>query len=295
MADDGMRLGMLGIHYPPPKPLDAVAQATWEIEQCVALGLTALHLYNVPTDAPLDAIDMLAELARDAGVELECELPWDAFTLDTSLWDDVKSQTAATMATAKRLGADIVRGGYGSITLGTTRYGRHRPLDEHLHAVAARVREAGALASGHGLLLAVENHCDFSGTEIARMLEAVDRPHVGAAVDTGNSFPIFSDWRADVAAMAPWAFTTHFKDMRVVPSPHAGVPFTVEGCVLGEGEIDVAWIIDELRRRSPRARALRLIVEVGWPPEVAGEDSDEQLRAMTRASLDYLRECVIAS
>ena len=293
MALDGLSLGMLGIHYPPPEPLDPVAQATWEIEQCAALGLSALHLYNVPTDAPGESIDMLAELARDAGVALECELPWDVFSLDATLWARTREQTAAAIATAERLGADIVRGGYGSITLSTTRYARHSSREQHLFAVSAGVRDVASIASDHGLLLAVENHCDVSGAEIVRILEAVDRPNVGAAVDTGNSFPVFADWRADVEARAPWAFATHFKDMRVVPSPHAGVPFTVEGCVLGEGELDVPWIVNELRQRSPRGDALRLIVEVGWPPDTPG-DSGEQLRAMTRASLDYLRECVAA-
>ena len=285
-----MKLGMLGIHYPPTQPLDAVAQAEWEIRQAEALGLNALHLYNVPTGAPPDVLDRLAAMARDAGVELECELPWDVFTLDESLWDEMSAQATATMATAERLGADIVRGGYGSITLGTTRYARHSALDEHLGAVARRVAEVATAAAARGLLLAVENHCDFSGAEIARILEAVDRPDVGAAVDTGNSFPIFSDWRADVEAMAPWAFTTHFKDMRIVANPHEGVPFTVEGCALGEGEIDVPWIISELRRSSPRGDALRLIVEVGWPPKPSG-DAGKQLRSMTRASLAYLRAC----
>ena len=294
MARDGMSLGMLGIHYPSPEPLDTVAQATWEIQQCAALGLSALHLYNVPVDAPAESIDMLAGLARDLGVQLECELPWDVFSLKASLWAETRQQTATTIATARRLGADIVRGGYGSITLATTRYARHSSLDQHLFALSARVQDVASIASDHGLLLAVENHCDFSGAEIVRILEAADRPGVGAAVDTGNSFPIFSDWRADVEAMAPWALTTPFKDMRVVPNPHAGVPFTVEGCVLGEGELDVPWIVDELRRRSPRGDALRLIVEVGWPPETRG-DGGEQLRAMTRASLDYLRECAAAA
>jgi sugar phosphate isomerase/epimerase len=292
MADDGIRLGMLGIHYPPSEPLGPVAQAEWEIQQAAALDLAALHLYNVPTDAPGEVIERLAGMARDAGVELECELPWEVFTLDRSLWDEIALHTAAVIATAARLGADIVRGGYGCITLDTTRYARHARLDEHLAAVAARVSEVAGVASDHGLLLAVENHCDFSGAEIVRILETVDRADVGAAVDTGNSFPVFTDWRADVEAMAPWAFATHLKDMRVVPSSGPGAAFTVEGCVLGDGELDVPWIVGELLGRSPRGEALRFIVEVGWPPDAPTQNGGEQLRAMTRASLRYLRECV---
>ena len=292
MAQDGMRIGMLGIHYPPPQPLSGVAEAEWEIEQASALGLRALHHYRAPVDAPPEELDRLGQMAQDAGIELECELPWDAFTLDPSLAAATRGETARGIAAAERLGADIVRGGYGCITLDTTRYARHRPINRHLADIAKTVRETARLAADHGLLLAVENHCDFSGAEIVRILETVDLPNVGAAVDTGNSFPVFCDWRADAEAMAPWAIATHFKDMRVAPNPHAGVPFTVEGCILGEGDIDVPWIIEQLRAHSPRGDALRLIVEIGWPPDDPVRDAGEQMRDMMRASLDYLHAAV---
>lgn len=282
-----MKIGMLGIHYPPPRPLVGVAEAEWQIAQAEALGLRALHLYNVPADAPADELDGLAGAARDAGVELECELPWDVFSIDPAVAARTRETTARAAAAAARLGAELVRGGYGCITRETTRYAEALPLDRHLAVVAAAVRETALLAADHGLTLALENHCDFSGAEIVRILEAVDLPNVGAALDTGNSFPIFCDWRADVEAMAPWAVATHFKDMRVVANPRPGAPFTVEGRILGEGDIDVPWIIEQLRARSPRADDLRLIVEVGWPPE--HPDPDEQMRDMMRAGLDYLR------
>jgi len=281
---------MLGIHYPPPRPLTGVAEAEWQIKQSAALRLRALHLYNVPAEAPPTQLDALASLACDAGVDLECELPWDVFSLDPAIAARTRETTASVIAAAARLGADIVRGGYGCITRETTRYAKRLPIERHLTEIAATVRETALLAADHGLTLAVENHCDFSGAEIVRILEAVDLPNVGAALDTGNSFPVFCDWRADVEAMAPWAVATHFKDMRVVANPHGGVPFTVEGCVLGDGDIDVPWIIDELRAHSPRADTLRLIVEIGWPPE--HPSPDEQMREMMRDSLGYLRAAV---
>ena len=284
---DPMKVGLLGIHYPPPQPLAPVEEAEWQIEQAKALGLDALHLYNVPVDASGGQLDRLVELARGASVELECELPWDVFTLDPGAASETRPLTARVIAAAERLGADTVRGGYGCITQETTRYARRLPLDRHLSEIAATVRETARLAADHGLMLAVENHCDFSGAEIVRVLEDVDLPNVGAALDTGNSFPVFCDWRADVEAMAPWVIATHLKDMRVVVNPGVGVPFTVEGCVLGEGAIDVPWIIEQLRQQSPRGDTLRLIVEIGWPPEHA--DPAEQLRQMMRDSLTYLR------
>ncbi|MGH3630165.1 MAG: hypothetical protein ACRDRL_22330, partial [Sciscionella sp.] len=87
----------------------------------------------------------------------------------------------------------------------------------------------------------------------------------GAALDTGNGYTVYCDPNDDVEALAQFAFTTHMKDMQMVPSPMRGlIPLVPRGCRLGEGHVDIPRAVQLLASRSPRAVGLHLIVEGGW-------------------------------
>ena len=183
-----------------------------------------------------------------------------------------------------------MRTGYGRLTIETSRFNRQVPVAEQLARLTAHLRKAAAIATDEGVVIAVENHCDFSGRELAGVLAAVESPAVQADLDTGNSLTVFSDPADDLAALAPYTVTTHLKDMAVIQQTQRGlVPFQAVGCALGEGFVDIAKTVHVLRTVGPLGDNLPLNIETGWIPVPPGGDSAAVNRDTYARSIAYLR------
>lgn len=110
---------------------------------------------------------------------------------------------------------------------------------------------AEPLAAKHGIKLAVENHKDFRVEEMVAMLKKLSSAHVGVTVDTGNSISLLEEPHAVVEAYAPYAFSTHLKDMGVAEYPDG---FLLSEVPLGEGFLDMPRIVETLRKANPAIR-----------------------------------------
>jgi 3-oxoisoapionate decarboxylase len=99
--------------------------------------------------------------------------------------------------------------------------------------------------------LAVENHKDWRAGELVRLLERVDSENIGACVDTGNNIALLEDPMEVVETLAPWAFTTHLKDMAVEEYDQG---FLLSEVPLGEGFLDLKRIVRVLRAARPEIR-----------------------------------------
>ena len=284
---DTMKIGIVEHNYPRPPDLEGAARSEWFIEQGASLGLTTLHVNALKVKR--DVLKHLGELAKSKGIELEYGAPWEIFQLTG---DDAKSARETileAMRDVQAIGTNLIRAGYGRLKLPTSLYNRDYALREHIQFLIDSLREAARIMEDHGIRLAIENHCDFTGKELAEILGAVDSPNVGCALDTGNGFTVFYDPHEEVRLLTPFTFTTHIKDMLVVEKKH-GVPFDVVGCPLGEGNVDIPWVIDELAANCPNAGGLHLIVEVTWVPPTPDEDRAEVMRDLYRSSVRYLQE-----
>jgi 3-oxoisoapionate decarboxylase len=100
----------------------------------------------------------------------------------------------------------------------------------------------------HEMRLAIENHKDWRTDELLDILRRAGSPHIGVCVDTGNSIALLEDPLEVVEAYAPWALSTHIKDMGVEEYADG---FLLAEVPLGEGFLDVPKIIDILRRARP--------------------------------------------
>jgi sugar phosphate isomerase/epimerase len=196
----------------------------------------------------------------------------------------------ASIRAAKILGGPYVRTGYGQLEIQTSRFNPDIRIREHLAFLIASLREASELATSEGVVVAVENHVDFTGRELAHVLDCVDSPAIRAALDTGNSFAVFSDSADDIRTLAPWAVMCHLKDMRVVAHGDSDqVPFIPVGCALGEGQVDIAEAIRLLFEKGPRGNEIPLVVETGWVRPGDGASSEEILMR----SVEYVRKLVV--
>jgi 3-oxoisoapionate decarboxylase len=94
----------------------------------------------------------------------------------------------------------------------------------------------------------IENHKDYLGTELAEILGSVGSAHLGACVDFGNNLALLEDPMATVEALAPYAVSTHLKDM-AVRACEGG--FELSEVPLGRGILPLARIVDTLKKARP--------------------------------------------
>lgn len=100
----------------------------------------------------------------------------------------------------------------------------------------------------HRLRLAVENHKDWLADEFVAILRKLSSEFVGACVDFGNNLALLEEPLAVVDALAPFAFSTHIKDMAVQEYADG---FLLSEVPMGEGLLDLPRMIDVLLKANP--------------------------------------------
>lgn len=101
----------------------------------------------------------------------------------------------------------------------------------------------------HKLRLAIENHKDWLVEELLGQLRGISSEHIGVCVDVGNSIALLEDPMEVVEAFAPFAVSTHIKDMAVSECAEG---FLLSEVSLGDGFLDLRAMIATLRRASPQ-------------------------------------------
>lgn len=115
---------------------------------------------------------------------------------------------------------------------------------------AALVHRKGSIER-HRLRVGIENHKDWLTAELVALLRHLDSPYIGACVDFGNNVAMLEDPVETVEALAPFAVTTHLKDMAVRQTPDG---FELSEVPLGRGLLPLPRLIDTLRRAQPDVR-----------------------------------------
>ncbi len=128
-------------------------------------------------------------------------------------------------------------------------------LAQELAEAPGQLRQIVPMCADLGVRIAVENHEYETSEEVLEIVRRVDSEWVGTHVDTGNSMMAWEDPVAAVAALAPLAASSHFKDHIVIMAQE---PLIV-GVTLGAGSIDCAECFRILAEESPLER---LIIEV---------------------------------
>nr|WP_275900886.1 TIM barrel protein [Paenibacillus periandrae] len=284
-----MKIGMQGGFYPVPTEVGTECSAEWLLRRSAELGCTVLQTRHLPKN--LELLKAVGKLSETLGIELETSVPGVFQLAGVNVDHEAKAQFLQAIETAKLLNMPVVRTGYGRLKIASSRFNRSVHIHDHIESLLPSLQEAAAIAKDADILLAVENHCDFTGREMARLLDKIDSNHVGAALDTANGFTVFCDPNEDIEALTPYAFTTHMKDMVVVDCPIRGhIPFTAFGCAFGEGHVDLPRAVQLLAERSPRAEGLHLIIEPGWMRWDPERDVSVQEAEFYAQSVAYLKE-----
>jgi sugar phosphate isomerase/epimerase len=251
------------------------------LEEAARLGLVGLG-GQPERHVTRQEIERLAAKARELGIAVEPKWGDRYAHPDPSGVRPLEAFVAWLDRICVPFGTPVV----GLIVRGAHRFLRQPPLAEQLALAAERIRPLADVAAARGIRLALENHADYRGSEILRLIRAVDRPTFGVRLDTGNPLTIAEDPVETARVLAPYTFTTHLKDMYVYPEGRADGPRVphMTGAPLGKGAVQLEEIIGLVRALTPDVERLPLNIEIDWrPPEEDG-------RSWAEESIRYCRE-----
>ncbi len=150
----------------------------------------------------------------------------------------------------KRMEVEVIR----TVCLSGRRYENFKTMEafQNFRSISEKsLKLAEPIMRKHKMRLAVENHKDWRTDEFLEILGNIDSEWVGVTLDTGNNISLLEDPMDVVKALAPYAFTVHLKDMAVEEYEDG---FLMSEVNLGDGFLDIAGMIREIRNHNPEIR-----------------------------------------
>lgn len=220
-------------HFCHAPGFDAMAY----IDMMEGLGFTGINLslndasYRHLGGREPERMDRVRERLGRSGMSLE---------IDTSGTEPDHLRTM--IGVAARMGAASLR-----------LYTRHRGTPEEMMArTIADLSAVMPAAERAGIVLVIENHEDFTGPELARIVDAIGHPNLKVLYDYGNSQMVLEDPQEALTAVLPHVHSVHVKDHVMVRDPVSG-DLVVAGVPVGDGFLPVndltARLLDQGLRR----------------------------------------------
>lgn len=156
----------------------------------------------------------------------------------------------ALVRAAKQVGALAIR----VACLGGRRYETFSHLDDWGRFVAesrARIARAVPIVEKHRVPLGIENHKDWTLEEMVRLLREYSSEYLGACIDFGNNIALLDDPNELIDGLAPFAVSTHIKDMAVEEYAEG---FLLSEVPLGEGMLDLKGMVATILRSRPQVK-----------------------------------------
>jgi sugar phosphate isomerase/epimerase len=238
------------------------------LAEMIAAGAEVVSLETVFLGAP-DRLDL--GVLRNDGRACDLVLAWGhPLGLHWGARPEMLADLLTWIGVARNVGASLVRCVAAGPALA------HIPRDRRFADTVNVLRVAVTEAEAAGVALALENHADVDGAELAALLDAV--PGLLVCLDTANALRVGDDPVALARSVADRVAMVHLKDV-AQPSPHDGLvgPVSVP---YGEGVIDLDGVLAALDPIGDRA----VCVELG---HLGGGMVDE--RAWVRDGVSWLR------
>lgn len=283
-----MRIGFMDSNYPVPAGVSEEDKPEWIHRHAAETGCDCLQVrYPFDGHGP-ETVARYRGWMEKYGMEYDIHLMLPIFTINQPGGEDIAAELRRRCRIVKELGMNMLRSGYGGLKIASSRFlkPREAAIGQKENYVAS-LAACAKILEDEGVYLAVENHIDFTGSEQAEMLDAVDSPFVGCAMDTANGVAVYSDPDGDIAALAPYTFTTHMKDYAILQEILPGrIPFMASSCAVGEGIIDFPRAIHLFAKYSPFRKGLHLIVESSTSAPALGEITAAEREEFARRRID---------
>lgn len=208
------------------------------LEHCSQIGAGGIQV-GVRDWTP-DFVKKIRDRREKLGLYLEGSISMPKNTGDLARFEQ-------EVAGAKEAGAQVIR----TVCSAGRRYEIFHSLEAFQEAqknAMTSLQLADPILHKHKVRLAVENHKDWRATELAAMIKQLDSEWIGVTLDFGNSISLMEDPLQVVETLAPYAFTTHVKDMGVDEYADG---FLLSEVPLGKGILDLAKIIAICNQHNP--------------------------------------------
>jgi len=240
----------------------------WLLNRAAKLGVQGVMLMELGDDLSDDRLQSIRNEADR--LDLYIELGGG---------DTNPESVAHDLTVATKLGAGVIK-----ITERVDRWSKTMSLHDQLQHVVANLREVASLAQKTGIHLALENHGRLTASEHLWVIERVASDYVGFCLDTGNSLLLQEDPVATSTMMAPYAFTTHFKDAAFRGTPYGAEILHVG---LGRGALDLPTLFKIIKALAPDPN---INIEVVSAPCGSEEQSLAEEDETVASSVRYARE-----
>ena len=138
-----------------------------------------------------------------------------------------------------------------------------------------------------GIKIAIENHCDLKATELLELVQKADSPYIGVCVDLGNFMIHLENPTESVKLLAPYIYSTHFKDYA---SEMMNWGFKTFGVPLGKGSIDLEAILDILINESGLES---IMLELPVEKEDSEDSTLQKEDDCVKESVEYARNVLL--
>lgn len=148
---------------------------------------------------------------------------------------------------AKEAGATVLR----TACLSGRRYVNFDTREDFLAFKKNAIRSielAEPIVRKHQMKLAVENHKDWAARELEQIIKSIGSEWVGVTLDFGNNVSFLEKPMEVIETLAPYAFSTHVKDMGIKPYQDG---FLLSEVPLGEGIVDLKKGVELCKKYNP--------------------------------------------
>ncbi len=209
-----------------PKTLD------WFLEHAAALGVQGAMILELGRDTSEARLAAIGQKARDLGLYLEL-----------GGGDTEPEKVARYLHFAAKIGAHVLKLGFS-----LDYCSRKVPLLDQMQRVVGNLKQTAGLAKQLDVRIALENHSHWTSDEGLYVVESVNSDYVGFCLDTGNSLLMLEDAVYTAAKLAPYAFTTHFKDASFGGTAYGAEILHVG---LGRGVLNLPLIFNIIKATAP--------------------------------------------
>jgi 3-oxoisoapionate decarboxylase len=155
-----------------------------------------------------------------------------------------------SLADCKAAGVTVAR----AAMLGGRRYETFKSLAEWKAWVDQShnaLRLALPIIEKHKVVVAMENHKDWTLEDFLRLLRTYQSEYLQVCLDFGNNIALLDDPMELIEGLAPYAKSTHIKDMGVRPYADG---FLLSEVPLGTGMLDLPRIVAIIQKANPKAK-----------------------------------------
>ena len=123
----------------------------------------------------------------------------------------------------------------------------HEPHEPQIDALVKMLKESVKIAEDNGVILAIENHIDYTSREILQILDRVSSDNLKVNFDTGNTLRVMEDPVEAAKRLAPYTVATHTKDLDACRFVRPEEWYFFSSVPVGTGLIDMRGVAEALK------------------------------------------------